>query len=193
LFAASNQNPQILDFNDWNRALVPLPQILFRHYANGTTSAGYGYVCPKLSKLKFLMVNSVNEKSKIIDQVEAFFVEAENRWVGCDWDTDFGPLKLDLNRLTAERATVLANATSGQESQAWNDAADWLAKVESDAAEAKLLATQAVAHCRKRMWQLALSTMEYACTIESAYHSELTWQPLRDLIASAIVTQKSIG
>ena len=137
-------------------------------------------ILPPITKLT---VPSVNKNRNTFSRIEATFVELDNKWTGCDWDTEFGSAGLNLRGLTANRANVLANATSGEEANAWSDAKYWLVNVENDAAKAKSLAAEAVTQYCKQSWDVALELIERACTIESAHHTKLIWQPLRDLIA----------
>jgi hypothetical protein len=118
----------------------------------------------------------------MINRFEFEFRAAENRWGGCDWDTQWGSNKLNLKGLTARRTRLMANAISGVEAKAWSDAGDWLAQIEMAAAEAKSLAAQAVQQCQNANWAQALQLMEAACAIESKYHSTLVWQSLREAI-----------
>ena len=113
--------------------------------------------------------------------------------MGFDWDTEFGSLKLNLNGLNAKRTRLLANATSGEEANNWNKATAWLERVESDAAEARLLATRAVDACRKTDWVRALALIEAACAIESSYHSKLRWQSMRDVIRQLVEQPNQAG
>ncbi|WP_149496517.1 hypothetical protein [Roseiconus lacunae] len=67
-------------------------------------------------------------------------------WTGCDWETEFGPLKLNLQGIRSCQALLAASATRGEEAQQWRDAAKWLQKLEADARQAselRLMADQA--------------------------------------------------
>ncbi|TWU62768.1 hypothetical protein [Crateriforma conspicua] len=64
-------------------------------------------------------------------------------WTGCDWATEFGPLKLNLQCIRSRQARTVASATRGLEAEQWLAAAKWLEKVESDAIRATELRRQA--------------------------------------------------
>jgi|GEM_PF-343214 len=68
---------------------------------------------------------------------------AKDQWQTCDWHTEFGPLKLNLNGLRSVHLERLGHATSGQESRAWRMAATWVREIEAAAAKAQELAMQA--------------------------------------------------
>ncbi len=67
---------------------------------------------------------------------------ASQKWIGCNWPTCFGPRLLNLNGLFSRQAILLAEATAGNESSDWLDAAQWLETVEKDARSAMQLAQQ---------------------------------------------------
>ena len=75
--------------------------------------------------------------------LSAIYEQLEGRWVGCDWTTDFGPGHLDLCGVTARQAALLARATSGQESDQWQEATRWLSQVETDVETARRAAQAA--------------------------------------------------
>jgi prophage DNA circulation protein len=105
-----------------------------------------------------------------------------DRWVGCDWPTDFGTRHLDLRGVTARQAALLARATSGQESDQWQDAARWLTKVEADAEAARQAARAASQEALAGQYGRALEHAQRACELEQAYHRRVVWQPLVDAI-----------
>ena len=84
------------------------------------------------------MVQQIPET--IIDAFEA----TRDKWQSCDWDTEFGSQKLKLAGLRSHQTERLARATSGAESQLWQEAANWLMTVESDALAAQTAAQKAV-------------------------------------------------
>jgi hypothetical protein len=128
------------------------------------------------------MAAPLNETQNSIDAVVKIFQEIEHRWQGCDWNTKYGARELNLNGLTAKRARLLSNATSGEESRAWAEASAWLTQIESAAVDANSLAKQALNLFRDHKHHEALKSIEAACEIESRYHCELIWQKLREII-----------
>ncbi|MCC9602174.1 hypothetical protein LOC67_16575 [Stieleria sp. JC731] len=64
-------------------------------------------------------------------------------WTGCDWETEFGPLKLNLQGVRSRQAMLAASATRGQEAEQWKNAAIWLKDLEEDARRATELWHQA--------------------------------------------------
>ncbi|OYP31137.1 hypothetical protein [Rhodopirellula sp. MGV] len=69
--------------------------------------------------------------------------DVNGNWTGCDWETEFGPLKLNLKGIRSRQAMLAASATRGQEAEQWRDAAKWLQALEDDARKAS------------EFWQLA--------------------------------------
>ena len=118
-------------------------------------------------------------------QVTTAYLAAEQSWQGSDWRTSFGPLQLDLCGLKARQTHLLAEATSGAESEAWAAATRWLDQVERHAREARSAAASAIELCGKQQWAAALTRISEACELEAQYHQNLVWGPLRDLIAAA--------
>ena len=118
-----------------------------------------------------------------LDQTfSAIYDELEGRWTGCDWTTDFGPNHLDLRDVTARQASLLARATSGQESDQWQEAARWLTEVEADAQSARQAAQTAVQEAAAGHLPSALTHAQRACDLEQAHHPRPVWQPLVDAI-----------
>lgn len=115
------------------------------------------------------------------------FEQLEGRWVGCDWATDFGERHLDLCGVTARQASLLARATSGQESAHWQEAARWLATVEADAQAAAQAAWVARQEAAAGRLANALEHARRACELERPYHPQAVWQPLIDAIQSHAV------
>lgn len=117
-----------------------------------------------------------------LDGIETAFAAAKVRWTTCDWRTEFGVLKLNLQGLSSVHAERLGKATCGRESQQWLAAATWLRKIEQDAAVATAAAFQACRACRIGDLSLARQKIQNACKIESSWHTELVWEPLRQQI-----------
>ena len=116
------------------------------------------------------------------DAVRAY-LEAVDAWKGCDWDTFFGPLHLNLNRLTARQTRILADATSGEESNCWDEASHWLEGIERDAKAARNYASAATGLLTSNV-TAALERIENAYRLESKYREPNVWKSLRDLIYS---------
>lgn len=117
-----------------------------------------------------------NQISKTYEQLRA-------NWVGCDWLTEFGPGRLNLNRISARQARMLANATSGQESTQWHEAAEWLTTVETDAESARQAAEAAHNSAGAGKFREALTHAQRACDIEQPHHrTAIVWEPLRNVI-----------
>lgn len=66
----------------------------------------------------------------------------DSAWTGCDWPTEFGPLRLNLCEIRSRQARTAASATRGPESQQWLEAAQWLESVEKDAEAHRQLLNQ---------------------------------------------------
>ncbi len=122
---------------------------------------------------------------EITRQVTDRYLAAAELWLGCDWTTSFGARGLDLRGLKAKQTRLLAEATAGEESEAWLAATRWLEQVEQNAREARSAASSAVELFTKRRRAMALARVTKACQLEARYHQQLVWEPLRELIAGA--------
>ena len=122
---------------------------------------------------------------EVTRQIANGYLTAAESWKGCDWTTSFGPLGLNLYGLKAKQTRLLAEATSGEESDAWAAASQWLEQVEQQAREARIAASSAVDLVGNQQWALARMRIDEACELESQYHEQLVWGSLRDLIAIA--------
>ncbi len=107
----------------------------------------------------------------------------KDRWCGCDWPTVFGPLKFNLDGVNSRHARILAEATSGQESLAWEAAAAWLIELERDAQTARLAAAWSLSLAESGQLVEALLQADQAVSLEAKYREPITWKPLRSLIA----------
>jgi hypothetical protein len=114
----------------------------------------------------------------------AAFVTSNDRWITCDWTTDFGALHLNLNGLRSFQLERLAHATSGRESHEWRNAAAWVKRVENDAAEAQSLAQRALDAFQKLDFTVAIDLAERAVQLELAWHSEPIWGLLLHAVRS---------
>jgi hypothetical protein len=117
-------------------------------------------------------------------QITRKFRQIARSWTGCDWPIQFGKLGLNLNGLKSAQATLMAGATSGEESAEWRRAAKWLAGVEHEALQAERLARNAVDLAVRRCPHEAVEAIEHACHIEAKYHDHLVWRELRDALAA---------
>ena len=121
--------------------------------------------------------------SPLVERLQRAFHAGQSQWVGCDWDTDFGPRRLNLRGLTSRQARLLANAMAGEESQTWHDASRWLTQVEADARIAETAARSAIAHALNNDWCDAERDAMKAIKIESSYPRPSVWQELFDAIS----------
>ena len=117
----------------------------------------------------------------------SLFDELAGRWVGCDWRTEFGPGRLNLQAMTAEQAALLGRATGGWESFQWREAARFLAHVEADAKAARRAAELARDHAIAGQLPLALEHAHRACELERRYHANPGWEPLEAAIQQRMV------
>ena len=115
------------------------------------------------------------------------FERLQGRWVGCDWPTEFGPGRLNLQSMTADQAALLVRATGGWESSQWREAARFLAQVESDAKAARRAAAIARDHALAGQLHDALAHAQRACELERRYHAYSGWEPLE-----AAIRQRSV-
>ena len=118
------------------------------------------------------------------------YMQLADQWRGCDWPTQFGQADLNLSGLRAAQAILLAEATSGSEAADWLAAAEWLSQVERDAQRATARAAKAAELAEAGKLPEALRRIEEACAIESQYHANLVWRPLREAIAAALAKQR---
>jgi hypothetical protein len=107
---------------------------------------------------------------------------AQSAWIGCDWDTDFGPGRINLRGLGSRHAWLAARATRGDESKNWREAYQFLDRVEQDAQTAATLASEAV-----DLWCLgnhreALALLEEAIDLEARYRVPIVYLRLRQLM-----------
>ena len=91
------------------------------------------------------------------------FLLGLGRWKGCNWPTEFGGRKLNLNGLKSSQAALMAGATAGPERADWRRAMDWLMRVEEDAREAEKQAKLAADLAVQGDLDQARSFAEQAC------------------------------
>ena len=123
-------------------------------------------------------------------QLINLYAAGANRWRGCDWKTEFGPARLNLANLRSVQLHLLVSATAGQESQNWAEAESWLQQVEKDAYLAEDAAYRATRQYIAGDLPGAVASINEACDLESQYHHELVWAPLRDFLQSEAVKER---
>ncbi|MDA1232783.1 MAG: hypothetical protein O2856_18600 [Planctomycetota bacterium] len=137
-----------------------------------------------MSAVRLFTWRTLQHKSETFDMISPAmpmqticnaFEMAVDRWVTCDWPTEFGLLKLNLQNLRSFQLARLAQATSGQESQEWRRASKWVRKIEDDATKAQDLATLARDAIFQQDQLGAIDFAERAVQIELAWHSEPVW------------------
>lgn len=135
-----------------------------------------------------------DELTAIADAYE----RAVGTWRGCDWPTQFGNGDLDLNGWTAAEAESMAvESRDAEEVEDWTTAAQWLAGVEQNAAQAESQAALAVAAADAGEWGEAIEHARRAVLLEFAagrplWHlTPLTWQPLFNAIKDVAI--RSVG
>lgn len=125
------------------------------------------------------------EFQRNLEEIDAAYRAAAGRWSGCNDETAFGKLRLNLQNLKAAQAHLLARATAGQEREDWQAAAEWLNQVERDARDAEEEARAAVNLARSGHFAEALRHARLACALEKLHHSDLVWRQLQQLIEHA--------
>jgi hypothetical protein len=125
------------------------------------------------------------DDAKIADAYEA----AAGAWSGCDWLTEFGKTRLNLQYETAQTARAKAEKFAGRSAgEEWRAASQWLGCVERYAAQAEASAAKAVKAAAAGDWSEALDNAERAWSLEFVTGRPLrradpsTWQPLRDAV-----------
>jgi hypothetical protein len=103
--------------------------------------------------------------------LRAALQSAQAAWTGCDWETEFGPGRINLRGLTSRQARLAAQATRGEESTQWREVCHYLDAVERDARLAAELASAAV-----DFWSLG-NTAEASCRLEEAIALEAHYRP----------------
>lgn len=130
------------------------------------------------------MVNSLTTHLATYESVTRVYESATRQWWGCNWRTEFGSRKLNLCDVRSRQARLMANATSGDESSAWEQATRYLAEVEVDARNAERAAAHAISMVDNGRWRDALSEMDIAVKLESKYRESIVWRPLRNEITA---------
>ncbi len=135
------------------------------------------------------MVNTLDSRHPARDSIMQTHALAISQWWGCNWQTQYGPRKLNLLDMRSRQARLIAEATSGEEAKAWDAATTYLHEVESDAAAAEMAATDAISLVNREQWPAALAAIEKAVALETKYRQSVVWHPLRDEIAAGSGSQ----
>ncbi|WP_442505690.1 hypothetical protein SH528x_004490 [Novipirellula sp. SH528] len=112
--------------------------------------------------------------------------QAKSLWIGCQWPTQFGSSRLNLEGLRSRQAGMAEKATRGEESRCWGHAAIWLVTVERDAALAEELGEQALRASEAGDRILAHSLLREAVAIEQKYREPIVYQPILKLFEQSI-------
>ena len=134
-----------------------------------------------------------NETKSNVDEISRVFLQTAGRWKGCDWPTQFGKTRLNLEGLKSAQATLMAKATAGLEAADWRRGANWLAQVEEDVKKAEAEGELAADLAACGQLRQSLAHAQQACAIESQYHSQPGWQRLCDAIKAAWVASHRGG
>lgn len=114
---------------------------------------------------------------------------ADGLWTGCDWSTGNDYID-DLDGLSAEDASAAsasAEAEGDDEAAAgWRKAAEYLSRVEADAAAADAAALSAVEAAEAGDFAAAVREAERAADIERAHGDCPVWGPFRDAVREII-------
>ncbi|WP_146537405.1 hypothetical protein [Rubripirellula reticaptiva] len=105
---------------------------------------------------------------------------ARDQWRGCEWQTSFGPQKLDLAGIRRRQAILAAKATRGEESVGWFQAVQWLGEVERDAVQAAEFADRAFAEAERNCWTEASDLLSQAEALEAKYSQLDGYQQVRE-------------
>jgi hypothetical protein len=131
--------------------------------------------------------------SPSVAEIRLLYEKSTGVWTGCDWPTELGKSRLDLNGWTAERARKKETAVMGADQESdWHAAADWLAKVEQVAQHAEEQAALAVRAASAGEWREALEYAREALASEFATGravrrgSTMTWHRLFLTVEAAI-------
>ena len=122
------------------------------------------------------------EKTELV-RLQQLVTRASSGWTGCNWQTAFGPRQLNLAGIRAYQAQVIAEATPGEESQAWADAARWLRVVEHDAKLAATHGKQALQFASSGDALAARTQIVFAIGLEAKYRSPIAWPAVWSALA----------
>jgi hypothetical protein len=133
------------------------------------------------------------EDRRDIEEVSRSYTEAAGTWTSCDWPTAFGPMRLDLQGWTSARAkTLVLEAATSEEKEAWEQVAAWLKEVERRAKLAESEACQALADAKDGKWNDAAEHAYRAWAIEFSTgrplrHTPATWHRFHELMEASAV------
>ncbi|WP_146461524.1 hypothetical protein [Rubripirellula tenax] len=116
--------------------------------------------------------------------LDSLYQANENEWTGCHWQTEFGPRHLNLSRVRSHQARWMAEATSGEESNDWEEATRFLTQVETDSQTARCAAKRAVAMAKSGEFCTAMAEAQIAVDLEKQYPKTSHWKKLLDAIAA---------
>lgn len=130
-------------------------------------------------------------------EVRRLYEQGVGGWTGCDWPTKLGRLQLNLNGWTAAKTTEKVAEVEDSEKADWQNAADWLGKVEAAARNAESEAALAVRSAEAGDWLEALEHARAALASEFATGravrrgSPMTWHRLFLTVEAAVPSQPS--
>ncbi len=119
------------------------------------------------------------------DEISAALRIAHSGWIGCDWDTEFGPERANLRGLSSRQARLAAEATRGSESQFWREAQQYLDQIERDRGAAANYASEAVDFWRLGNKVAAMERLESAINLEATYRSPVVYSKLREVLRAS--------
>ncbi|MDA8744401.1 hypothetical protein N9N28_07205 [Rubripirellula amarantea] len=117
-----------------------------------------------------------------VESLQRVFDHLCDQWTGCNWKTAVGPLRLNLKNVRARQARLISEATSGDESAAWNLAMEFLASIENDALAARKSAETAMALMCLGKTDEAIAMVDRAVELEAKYRDPVVWTLLRDAV-----------
>lgn len=134
------------------------------------------------------MFGSANSESdRVARAIRSAYRNAAAIWNGCDWPTQWGRSRLNLQGMSSSQATILARATAGTERANWRLAANWLRQVEETAREARKEAEQAVELTESGQFESALVHARRAVALEATCRPPVVWRLFADSVESAIL------
>ena len=129
---------------------------------------------------------TMSNRPHVSAMIERLYADAKGQWWGCNWKSEDGPQKLNLCDMRSLQANLMAEATSGEEAAAWEQATLYLKLVEADAQTAERHAEKAVSLVLAGDFARALDEMNAAVTLESQYRDCIVWKRMRDEIAALV-------
>lgn len=140
------------------------------------------------------MFGSVDsENDRFAKEIRSAYCNAAGLWNGCDWPTQWGEGKLNLQGMSSSQAAILAQATAGAERASWRIAAHWLQEVEETAREARQQAEQAAELTEAGQFEAALAHAMRAAALEATYRTPIVWRPFADSVESAMLALAKSG